>query len=403
MTAKLHGLDGLRGVAALMVFLYHCPWSINHLPPGDMPVSGRFFDGFDSGVGLFFALSAYLLSRPFWQQIVSQETPRGFERFALRRCARILPAYWIAVIITLFPDPRTWTLWGQVNLFAHVSGLQTHLEVNHLWLINNVLWTVSIEIQFYAILATCFWLASRFRSLRVSSGLPLSLFFVLVFMGAGPLYQQAVTNLGPHLPTTVWGDGAPSAAVRSWSIAYFLKWFLPSILVSWFEVLWMERGKSMGSVRTTNALFLLVMIASATFVLIPAEGEWRQVALVGWPLGAFTFALLLPLVHRSTLAHWMLENPIARFFGTISFGLYLWHYPILKAIGKGRLADMPPGFARLIIGSAVGLGATIGVAWISYVLIERPAMAAARQHATFGRLITAVRETFFTMRSKLPA
>ena len=67
ITSEIPALTGLRGVAALMVLGYHTPW-LAGVKISDLPF-GSWLNACDSGVGLFFALSAFLLSRPFWNRL----------------------------------------------------------------------------------------------------------------------------------------------------------------------------------------------------------------------------------------------------------------------------------------------------------------------------------------------
>lgn len=81
------GLDALRAIAALMVFVHHA----------QLPFVSDWISGLSAGVLVFFALSGYLLYRPF---VVARTTGRDVDlaAYAVRRLARIMPAYLVASI-----------------------------------------------------------------------------------------------------------------------------------------------------------------------------------------------------------------------------------------------------------------------------------------------------------------
>ncbi len=104
---ELAGLTGLRGIAALMVFIYHLPWLAGFKSENWWSVvpGTKWMNACDAGVGLFFALSAFLLSRPFWQFIQSGHSIKGkIEPFLIRRFCRIFPAYWVVVAFSFLFD-----------------------------------------------------------------------------------------------------------------------------------------------------------------------------------------------------------------------------------------------------------------------------------------------------------
>ncbi len=83
-------LDGLRAIAALLVVFYHCGVQLE-VPPFVLP-------GY-SGVHLFFVLSGYLISRPFWARLVNGQPLPSWRRYAARRFVRIYPTYFVALFV----------------------------------------------------------------------------------------------------------------------------------------------------------------------------------------------------------------------------------------------------------------------------------------------------------------
>src|SRR6478736_1269037 len=100
MRAKSHrlsGLDGLRGLAALAVVCLHVWMYTEAHRAGRSDLVDAVVGEFRVAVGLFFVLSGFLLARP-WIAAARGERPMpSLGRFALRRIARVVPAYWLAL------------------------------------------------------------------------------------------------------------------------------------------------------------------------------------------------------------------------------------------------------------------------------------------------------------------
>lgn len=385
-------LTGLRGIAALLVFGYHLPWLAGIRVRDSLPYGG-WMSGADAGVGLFFCLSAYLLSRPFWAMLRQHRLKdANFERFLLRRVVRIFPAYLVVVAWSLLPDDRTATFWGIVNLIAHTFALQTYFHQNFVWMINSVLWTVSIEVQFYFFLAAAFWIATRIPLLTRGSGVLLLLIFVITMIGADPLSRSVFALLAPLLPAPVFGGSDPTSSVYTWNIGYFLKWFLPGIVAAWISV-------QTGSIRPKGNFsarhfpvwgrdFVVISLLAAIVGILAfaREGDWRTAGLLGWPLNALAFAVLVLVSPYSRLANFLFGGGLITWFGTISYGLYLWHYPIVRAIGKAEPFRDFEGWVAVASVGSVGLAASVMAAAASWYLLERPVLAFAGGFRSFGEI-----------------
>src|SRR5260370_42480308 len=99
-------LDGLRAAAAVAVVLTHVAFQTGEVVRG---AGGALLGRLDAGVAVFFALSGFLLYRPYVAARWDGRPPPPVRRYALRRAARILPAYWLAPIAagaTSRPAPR---------------------------------------------------------------------------------------------------------------------------------------------------------------------------------------------------------------------------------------------------------------------------------------------------------
>lgn len=156
---RLGVLDGLRGLAVLLVLWYHV-WEISWLSPPDwlafLPATGF------TGVTLFFFLSGFVISYPFIRAGQLGRPEPSWGHFAWRRFIKIVPSYVlsIAVAYALGYAQR------QPNA-ALLPDLATHLLFIHTWFpdrygsINGVLWTLAVEVEFYCIFPLIWWAFRR--------------------------------------------------------------------------------------------------------------------------------------------------------------------------------------------------------------------------------------------------
>jgi peptidoglycan/LPS O-acetylase OafA/YrhL len=157
----LPALTGVRGVAAILVFWYHARWWAGNPEMRIGAIDFRsVFLAMDSGVGIFFVLSGFLLSRPFWKSCLSPNVhPIALTPYFIRRILRIAPAYYIVLIHTHLFSNLTYTFWGAVSLLLSLLGLHTFLHQSYVWQINPIIWSIGIEVQFYVLLPILFILA----------------------------------------------------------------------------------------------------------------------------------------------------------------------------------------------------------------------------------------------------
>src|SRR3954451_7362701 len=141
-------LDPLRAVAALAIVVTHTAelsgFNVAH-------ALGHWTVRLDSGVTVFFVLSAFLLYRPFVNARLNDRPAPKVTRYARRRAPRILPAYWVTcmtlglLVPSLTPGllgPHWWVYFGLLQSWSHntiLNGL-------------GVAWSLSVEMAFYCVL-----------------------------------------------------------------------------------------------------------------------------------------------------------------------------------------------------------------------------------------------------------
>lgn len=344
---RAHGLDGLRGLAALAVLVLHV-WMYTqaHDPRHDVLVD-RVIGEFRTAVLLFFVLSAFLLAGPWVAASRGERSAPHLGRFALRRVARIVPGYLLALTGALIllhgtGHPRDIALSELPRFLLFVPNLDQATRN----MLDPPMWTLHIELSFYLVLPLIGWAIARAARARRLSG-PLALCAALTAVSVAWValayargWQPEVTwTLPTYLGAFACGIGAAVLAHgRRMGRREALALLLAGGVVVVLNAIWHSGGG-------TGAAGVIVgdLPASAGYAAIVAAIALRPARLLG----------LAPL----------------RWLGAISLGVYLWHMPVLYAL---QVHDaMPETFWQAI---PRVLGPAVGLAIASWLLVERPAL-----------------------------
>ena len=161
-------LEGLRGVAMLLVLVFHTDalLSFGHPAVPNQAVSPAMAlvrNGGDLGVDLFFVLSSFLLTLPFFRGALAGTSP-SIRRYGERRALRILPLYYFAVLAaTLFAVRQAADLLRGLPYLIFLNAVPGLTEP--LMPFSGVWWSLATEAEFYVVLAAAAWLC-RTRSGR---------------------------------------------------------------------------------------------------------------------------------------------------------------------------------------------------------------------------------------------
>lgn len=337
----LDALDGLRGLAVLIVLASHLSNMGLHLLPG-LSFSGTG----KSGVYLFFVLSAFLLTRALLQR-----PPAGFANarlwanYALRRVLRIWPLYLVVLLLS----------WGltMAGVVGWHYSLDTSALLRHLALREgqSVLWSIPVEFTFYLWLPLlALGLAwTRHRHWPFAAEAALALAAVALATWAWPPSQTGVNDvrLGPYLVLFLCGVFAARLDYRLRA---------------------MPRPPSRRFWGLVGVLVLLGCVVTVPEVWARFTGAPFNAALNHqWFLffGLMWSCLLLAVLHGPDGLRAPFAWAPARLLGVVSFSAYLWHMPVLDAV---RAAGVGASwFAPLLVVAAV-----LFVAMLSFLAFERP-------------------------------
>jgi peptidoglycan/LPS O-acetylase OafA/YrhL len=340
-------VEGLRGVAALYVFLYHV-WqsavahagaTIALLLPFTLPwlQFGHF------AVSVFIVISGYCLGLP-----VATRPERRFDarRFAQRRARRLGPAYVLALVLTLIPFYATLALRGQHVAFSHVAiALVAHLALLHNLVqvlaeyLNGPMWSIALEVQIYvvfALLLVPLW--RRFGPwAQLAAALAIGLAPQLLFHGA--LAYTAPWLLGLY----AMGVVAAHATARGWNAP----WLRVAAVAAGIAgvVMMLPRGDAAadGSLWPAD-----IVVGAAVALLFVTSGG------TALPVTARLLAL----------------RPVV-LLGTFSYSLYLIHAPLVL-LTAAALAHWHAGTAASGLAWGLLVPVVIALAYAFYRVAERP-------------------------------
>lgn len=318
---RMGGLDALRMLAAVLVFVFHLTvhTAIDFGPLTVFAAHARV------GVIMFFVLSGYLLIRPFLY------SPVSLRSYALRRLARILPAYYLALVGSSLLLQNTEVLRFPLEYLTLTQNYDPAATGNFV----TVSWTLTIELAFYAVVPLIALGLSALRPLRAVEAVCIGMAASL----AG-IFAMMVLYRGPGLAFLL--------------LPFFMWAFGFGILLAVVERHWparLRRLERWGLWIGAALLILALWIGAAAPIDIPTAGA--------------SFFLVAAL-RRRTVPSWA-----AALGNRCSYSFYLWHEQIIQAT-TGFMAGWPVAF---IAGSAA-----IAVSLVSYQIVERPAQRwAARQ------------------------
>jgi peptidoglycan/LPS O-acetylase OafA/YrhL len=359
-------IDGLRAFAAVSVVAYHSwlytrsPVSVAHRDT----LAGQMLHELRLGLVLFFVLSGFLLYQPWVRSALEGAAAPRLKDYLVRRAARILPAYYLAVAgsvallwslgdapgVRLPPASGLWTFFVFGQNFSDATLLK----------LDPPLWTLAVEVSFYLALPALGWLALRLRH----SGRAGQLAVPLAFLLFGFAYNHAIDGGAANWPTKI----LPAMG------QYFAIGMIAAVLM---------HGRTLGR-RMTAALFAggaLLVIGDAWWAADAATRGSHGVLLhvLRDAPAAAGFACVVGAAARTTRPPRLLAARPVAWAGHVSYGVYLWHVPLLLFLRARGALPLSTGGALVVIAPLA-----FAIASASWYGIERPVQERARRATRRG-------------------
>lgn len=355
-------LDGVRGLAILMVLLFHFVTPTGPTDAVDRAISWLFAYG-ALGVDLFFVLSGFLITGILYD---SHKDPAYFRNFYMRRLLRIFPLYYGVLVIVFFVIPaipalRDSEIAGlrEQQAWAWLYGVNIYLAIHGGWVLSYIehFWSLAVEEHFYLVWPFLVWLLAARRN---------------VFLGFSLLL--AALSLGSRVAASMMGVNEVATTVLT-------PFQLDALALGGFLAVYLRQPDGKATARRT-----VLPLAAAGAVLIALQFAVRHftshgAAVQPLRIGAFHMLLAALLLHvlgapeQSPTQRVFCSAPL-RFLGKYSYGLYVYHHffsyycvthgtdrIIAKAVGSHVMA--------LAIQAAAGIGVSIVLAWLSFEYFEK--------------------------------
>ncbi len=339
-------LDGLRGLAILLVIIYHNFGFINY-----------FFFGW-LGVDLFFVLSGFLITDIL---LNSAGKPHYLKNFYTRRLLRIFPLYYLALLLFIYIIPSLTTSFQAGYYRENQVWMWTYLQ-NWLYIFKPAgettglhhLWSLAVEEQFYLIWPLIILLLKKPGRLLIF----ISLILLAVIGLRIWIWNSQITNLAYfNLYTFSRIDGLCIGAMVA-----LLQRINPGFL-------------------SKNTYIVVFCFAAANFAFYFFNRRYAfsfpYLAIAGYTTFAMTFGLLVneAVTNGTKLITTVFSWPVLRFFGKISYGLYVFHWPLYLILNPVlfQLINIPGNNTLTsFISSLLSTGIALGISLLSFHYFEQP-------------------------------
>lgn len=353
-------------MSALAVVVFHVA-AVTKVTSVDGP--GRYLANLNVGVSVFFVLSGFLLYRPFVAARLLDTPIPATGAYLWRRVLRIFPAYWLVLTVVAFGMHQTdlGSLFHVALYYGLLNGYTVATVIGGLF----VAWSLGTEVSFYAYLPAHAWCLRRWSgsfSTRVRSEYAVCAGLCVLSIGWKVVILHAHTRLG-----------------YSWLPAY-LDTFALGMALAVTSVAAGRSQRASGVVRAAGAFSGRVWVA-ALLVYLTACNQ-------SFPVGLFDPITASQYLTRQTLLsltavllvapvvlvpegggaiRQSLAAPPARWLGRISYGIFLWHLPLLDELNRHlrRAGQEAAPYFLLLVATLV---ATVVAAQLTWWLVEHPAL-----------------------------
>ena len=360
---RLDFVDGFRGVAMIMVLIVHfgvlgC-WKFHIGTQHHIFLDQSILSIGHYGVNLFLVISGFCLYYPYANKPTRPDP--SLAHFAFRRCWRILPPYYVALVLfdAYYIRQELLRPTGQLHLLFHSlawhAGMVYNLRPQYLLTFNGAFWTLALEFQLYVLFPLLVVLYRRFNPrVIVLSAFVLSILYrILVTYGAHPedlnswvLYQSFLGRM----------------------YEFALGMYAARAVVHW-------RANNVYPLAWIDAIFVIALIPVALFkynqpYYLLGDSAWGTLFAAFIVLGSRRTGIL----HKCLSAKWLVK------LGTFSYSVYLIHQPLVT-IFCSRFPGLG-GTRFILVEVGVLLPMVLALGYAYHRCVERPFMTPPRKHRT---------------------
>ena len=372
MSKRNSALDSLRGLSTILIVVYHISF-VSGYTVAHANSSGAYIDRLNIGVAIFFVLSGFLIFRPFAHSLIHGSPLPKTRNYYLKRAARILPGYWLALFVLAGLDALT---------IVNTSGFIRNVFIVHSFTEHNVFtgirqaWTLAIEMSFYVVVPAFAFVFVRQTKRRngpvVVSTLLKALSFLFLGAYAFRLFIHQIDFwfldtahiwLPSHMDTLALGMGlavlveAPASAKTLLKVKNFIANHTGSFVVC--------------------SVFVWLISANINMAIGLNRTEFHIDLLGHFLYGVASVLLVAPFcVDSQALLVKAVSFRLFTWLGTISYGIYLWHMAFLDGNFADKYMPYTENDGQVLLRFLVVLPASIAIASLSYYALERPIMRA---------------------------
>ena len=384
----LPGLDGMRALAVIAVMVYHA--NSSWLPGGFL------------GVEMFFVISGYLITL-----LLIAERERSYSvslvGFWKRRARRLLPALYVMLVLVVaytavFEPAALGQLRGDVlaGLFYVSNWYQLWVGLGYTAAFDFAplrhLWSLAVEEQFYVVWPLVMIALLGRKGTRKVADVSRWLFIAAVAIAiiTALLYHPGPVGDPEQTPEAYWFIGERAISKVDFLYIGTFSRLSGILLGAAFAMVWRPFAIVRGPLRTKGPAFdIAAVLALVGFgwmcwniYLITPEGAADARLFRGGLFAAsvLTLVLIAAVSHPGARSNVVLGNPILKWIGLRSYGLYLYHWPIYQAIRK--LAGNKLTFSEFVLAMLI----TAAVTELSYRFVETPI-----RTGSFGSMIRRAR------------
>jgi peptidoglycan/LPS O-acetylase OafA/YrhL len=360
--------DGLRAIAAGSILVTHTA-AITGFNTGN-PL-GAYTARLNMGVAFFFVISGFLLYRPFLAARFAGRPGPRLRDYARRRVLRIVPAYWVALTILAATVGLCGVFTG--DWWIYYLLLQNNSKATTLCGIGAA-WSLTIEAAFYIALPVWALLMARLQRRRPAP--------TMMRIEVGALLAISLVSIGARTLAYAHYNGQSQVDI---SLLGNADWFAYGMGLALASVYLAGRERQSRVVRViSDHAWIPWVLAAVLWWLVStrldmgqdlffsySDAQWLAEHLI-FPLVGFLLALPAAFGDpRLGLPRRILGHRLLAWFGLVSYGVFLWHQPLMAPVIEHGGDDLIPGmpFPSLLL----TLGAvSIAIAAASYYLVERP-------------------------------